>query len=322
MLLVVKHALRWMMRSVLLQILQLLVSSAVVLFPKVAVCLESLLHRVASLPLSPPLPHWVLTIPKLPGAVFQPSRVHLVTRIPAAGRAIAAATLRQVLQTILDDHIPIGPWHVFLAFPHLILRKPHRGHPIRGPINSTAQLIPLRCQRLQAGDWANLLAEFQRDDTLAAATTSFPSSSSTAPARQRARAVRLARAGEYSRAMASLTAGPMAPASSATFETLQPLHPSAPTPLPPWVSHFIPDALLQLSSGTIVAALRGASRLSGAGPSGMLFEHLRDLFLSGDGLVEFGQFCSFIAAGRTPPPLGPLLAGSRLVALSKDGGGV
>ena len=76
-------------------------------------------------PSLPPPPNWVLNIPELPGAIFQPSRVHLVTHIPAAARAIAAATLRQVLRTILDDHIPIGPWHVFLAFPRLILRKPH-----------------------------------------------------------------------------------------------------------------------------------------------------------------------------------------------------
>ena len=273
-------------------------------------------------PRAPPSHNWVLDIPELPLSIFQPSRVHLVTRIPAAARPYAAATLRQVLHTILEDHIPIGPWHVFMAFPRLILRKPSRGGLAGGNAHRVAALIRLRCQRLQNGEWTALLAEFQRDNALVTAMNNSSPPSSVSPARQRARAIRLARAGEYSRAMASLTAGPMAPATSDTFDTLQTLHPHAPGPLPSWAHQFIPPEQLRLSSETIVAALRGASRLSGAGPSGMTFEHLRDLFLAGDGLGEFGQFCSLIAAGRTPPPLAPLLAASRLVALSKGDGGV
>ena len=276
-----------------------------------------------SAPPPAPLPHhsWVADIPELPVAIFRPSRVQLVTRIPAAARPYAAATIRHVLQAILADHVPIGPWHVLLAFPRLVLRKPPRGH-AGANSNRLANLIRLRCQRLQAGEWTSLLAEFQRDHAITAATRRLPPSTSVAPARRRQRAIRFVRAGEYSRAMASLTAGPMAPATADTQAALECLHPAAPAPLPVWISQFTPTEPLRLSSETIVAALRGASRLSGAGPSGMTFEHLRDLFLAGDGLQEFGHICSLIAAGRTPPPIASLLASSRLIALSKPDGGV
>lgn len=117
-----------------------------------------------------------------------------------------------------------------------------------------------------------------------------PTSSTTL--RRGRRAVTLARVGAMGRAMAALTAHPLAPESAATEAALRTLHPSVEDPLPPWLSTFAPPTPISLPLAQVTAALRSANRLSSAGPSGQSFEHLRDLFLGGEGLAQFGELCT------------------------------
>ena len=215
--------------------------------------------------------------------------------------------------------MPLGPWHLLLAFSRLVLRKPVRGG--RQRARGLAELIQERCKRLQAGDWQGLVAEFEAAHAMVSPARRAQVSDDVAAMLKHRRAVRLAHVGEYRRAMATLTSTPLAPDTPETLEALRALHPPAPSDLPDWLPGFRPPAPLSLSSGSVVAALRGATRLAGTGPSGMSFEHLRDLFLGGDGLDQFVEVCSLIAQGGTPPPLVGLLASSRLIAISKETGG-
>lgn len=122
--------------------------------------------------------------------------------------------------------------------------------------------------------------------------------------------------------MASLTAQPLAPDSPATEAALHALHITVDDPLPPWLDAFTSLTHVSLPLAQVTAAIRSASRLSSAGPGGQSFEHLRNLFLGGDGLTQFGELCSIIASGLTPPTVAPLLAASTLIPLAKPRGGV
>lgn len=164
------------------------------------------------------------------------------------------------------------------------------------------------------------MAEFESAHAVAEASR-LPAPHSSVPYRHH-RAVRLARAGALGRAMQALESQPLAPDSLATEEALRLLHPQSDDALPDWLESFSASCPVSLSSAQVVAALLSASRLAGAGPSGQTFEHLRDLFLGGDGLEDFVQLCSRIAAGLTPPSVARLLANSTLIALAKSSGGV
>lgn len=59
------------------------------------------------------------------------------------------------------------------------------------------------------------------------------------------------------------------------------------------------------------------------GPSGWLFEHLRDSFLVGDEVfVPFHQVCSHVAAGRVPSQVASILGACHPLAINKGGGGM
>ncbi|KAL2649469.1 hypothetical protein R1flu_017597 [Riccia fluitans] len=72
-------------------------------------------------------------------------------------------------------------------------------------------------------------------------------------------------------------------------------------------------------------ALARSPRLSSGGPSGMVFELLRDCFTLEDlasGFDLLFDLCTHIAQGRVSPSTAYLLGASRLLALEKPSGGV
>ena len=137
------------------------------------------------------------------------------------------------------------------------------------------------------------------------------------------RCMRLARAGELSRAVRALAVSPSAPPTEATLSTLISLHPSLPRPLPEWVAEFTPTTSFSLTEEALHGALATAPREAASGPSGWLFEHVRDIFLAGGALFQsFFSICSTIAAGSISPTVAALLGTSRLEAFTKDPAGV
>lgn len=150
-------------------------------------------------PLTPPT--WIPEVPEvldLPTSLFEPSSVRLLLRIPLAACPAARAVGRQLCQAIVRDPAAtaVGPWLLLLAFSRLVLRAPTRGG--RRGRRQLAQLVRARCQRLQAGDWQDLVAEYQATHASAMASRPPPPSCST-PYRHR-RSVRLARVGALGRA--------------------------------------------------------------------------------------------------------------------------
>ncbi|CAI7828515.1 unnamed protein product [Closterium sp. NIES-54] len=94
------------------------------------------------------------------------------------------------------------------------------------------------------------------------------------------RAKRFAHCGDWSRSLAALEAGELAPPTPETVTALKAKHPPATEELPEWLSDFSPSEVPQLTIPLLHQALRSAPRGTAAGPSGWLIEHLRDTFLS------------------------------------------
>jgi hypothetical protein len=143
---------------------------------------------------------------------------------------------------------------------------------------------------------------------------------SDAVAQKRAirRCLRLGRAGEFSRAARALRQSRLAPITVGTIETLRQLHPAAPSPIPPWVANVEPDESFQLDAAVLSRALSTAPSISAGGPSGLLYEHYRDVLA--EDTVAFAAFhvvCSLVARGQMPPRARAAMSSCRLLAMAK-----
>jgi hypothetical protein len=88
----------------------------------------------------------------------------------------------------------------------------------------------------------------------------------------------LDKAGEPSRAARALESSRPAPVTEDTIQTLRELHPAAPSSIPDWVATIEPVDTCLLSPEILHAALTSAPSLSAGGPSGLVYEHYRDIF--------------------------------------------
>ncbi|CAI7801538.1 unnamed protein product [Closterium sp. NIES-53] len=128
------------------------------------------------------------------------------------------------------------------------------------------------------------------------------------------RAKRFVHCGDWSRSLAALKAGELAPPTPETVTVLKAKHPLAPEELPDWLSNFSPPKVLQLTIPLLHQALRSAPHGTAAGPSGWLIErsHLPHL------LHLFQNWLQ----GDLPQTVRPYFTASTLVALQKPQGGV
>jgi AcrR family transcriptional regulator len=110
----------------------------------------------------------------------------------------------------------------------------------------------------------------------------------------------------------------LAPTTEGTIETLRQLHPAAPLTIPPWVADFEPDESFQLDTAVLSRALSTAPSLSAGVPSGLLYEHYRDV-LAEDyaAFAAFHVVCSLVARGQMPPRARAALSSCRLLAMAK-----
>ena len=121
--------------------------------------------------------------------------------------------------------------------------------------------------------------------------------------------------GKLSRAACALEPSAPAPSGPDTLAALQALHLFATGDLPLFVADFVPNAVFSLDKASFATALFRSSRLSVGGPSGLLFEYLRDVFHPAargglHGLLF--ELAQHVAAGCVPPPMCGLLGSSRV----------
>ena len=245
------------------------------------------------------------------------------TVIPPQAIGAVRSALMGPLKKIAGDPHSSSAWKAFLLFPQWCLR-------VSGKSNSQArEALKHRCQRFRTGDFRGL-----HEDYLTSLSAS--SSERQPPIRTysagddvdncKARAVRLARVGEMSRAMRALTPAPSAPFSDDTLQALRDLHPPSDPAhnLPSWIADFSPPAPFVLGYESFRLALQRSPKLSAAGPSGMSFELLKAACSPAfvDGHKALFKVVSHIAAGSVPPEVATFLAASRLSALHKPNGGV
>ncbi|CAI5525445.1 unnamed protein product [Closterium sp. Naga37s-1] len=208
---------------------------------------------------------------------------------------------------------------ILLAFPRLLLRLPSAAAPTQSLTSSCASLA----RRFINGDWQSLFSEAVAAATLAARPLHMASARSTALQARLNRAKRFAKCGDWSRSLAALEAGELAPPSSETVAALSSKHPPAAAEIPDWVHSFTPTAAPQLTVPVLQAALQSAPRGTAAGPSGWFIEHLRDMFLSHQQhLPSLLHVFQNWLQGDLPLAVRPFYTASNLVALQKPHGGV
>ena len=133
--------------------------------------------------------------------------------------------------------------------------------------------------------------------------------------------VQAARQGRYSAAMARTRSAGLAPATPATKAKLLAMHPEADSPAISAATRVVPaDA----TPAEVFKALKGLPRGTGAGPSGLRADHLRELVqVEGvDVLPALTAVVNVLRRGEAPPQLARHIAGASLVALPKPDAGI
>ncbi|CAI7843972.1 unnamed protein product [Closterium sp. NIES-53] len=177
--------------------------------------------------------------------------------------------------------------------------------------------------RFIQGDWLSLFNEAVAAAIPASRPHSVSSARSIATFARLNRAKRFAHCGDWSRSLAALEAGELAPPTPETVTALKAKHPPATEELPDWLSDFLPLEVPQLTIPFLHQALRSAPRGTATGPSGWLIEHLRDTFLSYQThLPHLLRLFQNWLQGDLPQTVRPYFTTSNLVALQKPQGGV
>jgi hypothetical protein len=83
-------------------------------------------------------------------------------------------------------------------------------------------------------------------------------------------------------------------------------------------SQFVPDESFQLDAAVLSRALSTAPSLCAGGPSGLLYEHYRDVLAEESAaFAAFHVVCSPVARGQMPPRARAALSCCRLLAMAK-----
>ncbi|CAI7750412.1 unnamed protein product [Closterium sp. NIES-53] len=119
----------------------------------------------------------------------------------------------------------------------------------------------------------------------------------------------------------ALEATPVCTPSPAVLEALRAKHPPAPASPPDWI-FLTPDPHIS-APYEVFSKVHGHCEMGvGAGPSRITFEHLRDATLINTSVGKhLHALVNTILTGKLPPAVANLLTTSRLIALTKPGGG-
>lgn len=243
----------------------------------------------------------VLPAPSL-DQVFS-ARVPVLRSVPPAAAPAVAEALEAALRRL--SAAP-STWAAVLSFAKCVLSVPSRGG-----AGHTASTLRRRCRQFSEGHIGELWAEALAPRPCVGRPPPDPD----------AVARRQARAGEYQRAMRTLSGAPPLVPSLGTLEALRALNPPGAAPHVPAAP---PADDWSFSPPLVVKALRRFRRGSAPGPSGLSAAHLLQLLSvpSGNLASALAGVVSAVANGAVPAAIVPFLFGARAVALPKPAGGV
>ena len=202
-------------------------------------------------------------------------------------------------------------WKKFAIWPWLILHS-------SGSASLPAKLVRSRLDLWAAGDFVSLIHALPSLPRSRASNTSAQE-----VARRHKRVERELQNGYFSKAFSTLTStSPIAEPSPETLEALQELHPPAPVG-----GDFLlelPQDFPTILSSEVETALSKLPRGKSPGMTGMRFEFLKLAYsVSGDEFIQaLTQMVNAFASARLPSAVPPLFASSRLIPLTKSGGGI
>lgn len=292
------------------------------------------------LPIEPePEPELPLPLPPLLPGTILPSPLEIMQLEVSTLRSIPKPFQNDIAQMLArlfhacstSPLTDTTPWILLLLFPKTILRwsQPPRGGTRRATRRQATihRHIESRIQLWNNGDYQALWSEAVN----ASQHRPVPTPSSHAPPTAHLnlqRAVRLARDGQFSRAITALTSLGFSPPTDHTLRSLEEKHPHADPPVLPLPDYLDPPAPFVFSRGEVKLQITSFPRGTSPGATGLRPQHLVDALhctnqvYTAQCLRSLTTLCNTLNAGQAPPALSSYLAGAPLVALTKPKGGI
>ena len=237
--------------------------------------------------------------------------------VPFRCRQQWASVLTQTMAAVVREN-SVEAWTRLAMLPKCVLPAPKRGG--RKGNSSYTTKTSQRMDRWESREYAALWNESVAQMVKKRERSDDEEVDESGKAAKRAEL--LARQGEFSRAMAALTAAPMAPESEETYEKLQSKHPGR-LPLSSSVTFRpIEGEPLHLSEGEVEKALRSFRRGTSAGTMGLRPEHLQSaLAAHPDDKVQplfyLKEVMNLLLSGKGCLQVQKFFGGARLCALEK-----
>ena len=249
-------------------------------------------------------------------------RISLIDHIPRSCRDSCAAALSSLHNAILADP-SFHNWHALFLFPKVILFSPLRGG--RSSARSLPDVIKDRLQRWSRGEFLNLWSDARGNQEKLDRKNRRRQAQAPVATPNARRAEKLARSGQYGRAVQALSSLGLAEDSDEVFRALESKHPQAPPPTLP--DGPAPDSI-RLSEDLIKSAISSFNADTAPGPSGFKANFLKDLLATPNPnqrrsfLRSLTALINSMNEGNIPPSFRPFLFASTLHAAKKKCGGI
>lgn len=269
--------------------------------------------------------------PPLPAPLFHPDLPSLddvletlittLEHIPRACRDSCAASLTSLITKAVSDPTSYN-YRLILMFPKAVLFSP-----IRGGRNSSRNLVATILDRLRRWSQGHFIPLWNeaRDNQAKIQRRTRRRNNNPSKDFGALRAEKLARSGQYGRAIQALSSSGLADDTEEVFEALTAKHPQgSPPTLPPGPP---PDSI-PIPSDTVKSAVLSFNVDTAPGPSGMKANYLKDLFSSPNANQRqafFHALTSFVNSmnrGHVPPEIRPYFFSATLHAAKKKQGGI
>jgi hypothetical protein len=190
-----------------------------------------------------------------------------------------------------------------------LLLKPKRAG--RKTKRLTKKWILDRFEKWKRGEIMELWA-----DTLKYINISNNSPESSLEMEQKRRCISLAREGNASKSLKSLSQSPIAPLNDNTYERLKSKHPTSETP-----ENLQDFNQIEFIDFNIDLIMNSFPKSTAAGPSGLRIDHIKEALSLDKNSKDFGKilknFINYLLSGSIPSQIKHYLGGARLIALEK-----
>ena len=242
-----------------------------------------------------------------------PTFVQVPARFEAAVYEVKLTALRAIRECRRVGQDEEHAWKLFLAIDQLLFA--------RGSANADEETCAaardVRLDMFHQGQWKTLL-----DDQRIHRSRPAPRSQKERQRMKVARVRTLAAAREEGRALATLTAQDLAPATEETLRKLRALFPNGEPvrdlPEAPRTTEPVREQVREAQAG----CLRRPGRLVGPGPMGARAEHWETFYKDCDARELYLDVLEWITWGDLPDVVLRQMRSCRVIALAKDGAGV